>query len=97
MICRRIPHLYISENVALYKPAYQEHPYGRHSGKMNASDAVDGLKLNLSDYTDHCVLSDDRQQTATLGVNLLSMHSIHHIKIHYMTGETEWGTCLALL
>ena len=80
------------ENLALFKPAYQDHPYkGSHIENVNASDAVDGMKLNPSDPEDHCVLSDDRKQTATWWVNLTSISSIHHIMAYYMTGKKEWG------
>lgn len=84
--------LYTKENLALFKPAYQDYPYkGSHIEKVNASDAVDGIKLNQSDYEDHCVLSDERKQTATWWVNLTSISSIHHIRAYYMTGKQKWG------
>lgn len=84
-----------TENLALYKPAYQQNPYKGHLSYItNASDAVNGLTLNLNDSGDHCILSAERERTATWWVNLTSILSIHHITIYYMTGRTEWGICL---
>ena len=83
----------ISENLALYKPAYQQNPYqGLHFDSMKASKAVDGLKLNMSDYGDHCILSDERKRTATWWVNLTSILGIHHVTIYYRTEVYGWGT-----
>lgn len=84
--------MHTKENLALFKPAHQDYPYkGSHVEKVNANDAVDGIKLNLSDPEDHCVLSDERKQNATWWVNLTSISSIHHITTYYMTGTKKWG------
>lgn len=83
---------HILENVALNKPAFQQYPYeGYNTDRVSASDAVDGLKLNESDFEDHCILSAERKETATLWVNLTRIISIHHIILFYMTDNTEWG------
>ncbi|XP_078330559.1 uncharacterized protein LOC111115548 [Crassostrea virginica] len=80
------------ENLALHKPAYQQYPYmGDVLESVNASDAVDGVTTYLNASEEHCVLSDERQETATWWVNLTRISSIHHITIYYMTGKTEWG------
>ena len=84
--------MHIEENLALHKPAYQHHPYqGYFLDSVNASDVVDGMKINLSVPDEHCVISDERQETATWLVNLTRISSIHHIIVYYMTGTTEWG------
>lgn len=82
--------MHIKENLALHKPAYQHHPY---QGDLSdsANYPVDGMTLYLNVSEEHCILSDERQETATWWVNLAKISSIHHIKIYYMTGKTEWG------
>ena len=49
------------------------------------------MTLNVSVSEEHCILSDERQETATWWVNLTRISSIHHITTYYMTGTTEWG------
>nr|XP_022310034.1 neurogenic locus Notch protein-like [Crassostrea virginica] len=84
--------VYAYENLALHKPTHQHHPYqGDSLDRVNASDVVDGMTLNVSVSEEHCILSDERQETATWWVNLTRISSIHHITTYYMTGTTEWG------
>lgn len=84
--------MHFKENLALHKPAYQQYPYlGDVSESVNASDAVNGVTTYLNASEENCVLSDERQETATWWVNLTRISSIHHITIYYMTGKTEWG------
>nr|XP_022304632.1 multiple epidermal growth factor-like domains protein 10 isoform X4 [Crassostrea virginica] len=81
------------ENIALKKPAYQQYPYtgpGPANHLMEASNAVDGLKTNLSIWGGQCVLSDNDKQTATWWVNLTSILSIHHVTIYYRTEVYGW-------
>nr|XP_022308884.1 cell death abnormality protein 1-like isoform X1 [Crassostrea virginica] len=81
------------DNVALNKPTYQQHRYfGLSEDLVNANNAVDGLKSNLSVWGGQCVISGNKMQTATWWVNLTSILSIHHITIYYRTGNVEWGT-----
>ena len=82
----------IPDNVALNKPTYQQHRYfGLSEDLVDASNAVDGLKSNLSVWGGQCVISGDKMQTATWWVNLTSILSIHHITVYYRTGNVEWG------
>ena len=73
--------LHILENFAINKPAFQKN-------LVDALVAVDGLKKNDS----QCVHSDEREQIATLWINLTRITSIHHITVYYRTGKTKWGT-----
>nr|XP_022304636.1 multiple epidermal growth factor-like domains protein 10 isoform X2 [Crassostrea virginica] len=82
------------ENIALKKPAYQQYPYtgpGPAKHLVEASNAVDGLKTNLSIWGGQCVLSDNDKQTATWWVNLTSILSIHHVRSYYRTEVYGWG------
>ena len=83
---------FLSENIALNKPAYQKNPHTRLSEALTqASNAVDGLKSNLSVWGGQCVISDNTKKTATWGVNLTSILSIHHMRMYYRTGNVPWG------
>ncbi|XP_078330543.1 uncharacterized protein LOC111113024 [Crassostrea virginica] len=84
---------FFSDNIALRKPTYQENPYqGLSEALTQASNAVDGLKTNLSFWGGQCVISDVDKKTATWWVNLTSILSIHHIRIYYRTGNVPWGS-----
>ena len=86
--------LFFIDNLALKKSAFQQHPYrGLSQDLVDANNAVDGLKSNLSVWGGQCTLklSDNLQTTATWWVNLASIVSIHHITIYYMTGNEAWG------
>ena len=81
------------ENIARNKQTYQQHPY---VGEINniltvASNAVDGLKSNLSVWGGQCVISNNKERTATWWVNLGGILSIHHVTIYYRTGNVFWG------
>nr|XP_022308537.1 receptor-type tyrosine-protein phosphatase T-like isoform X2 [Crassostrea virginica] len=84
------------DNIALHKPAYQEHPYKPHGpivdNLIQARNAVDGLKSNRGVYGGQCVISANNQTIATWWVNLTSILSIHHITIYYRTGNVPWGS-----
>nr|XP_022307675.1 uncharacterized protein LOC111113676 [Crassostrea virginica] len=84
------------ENIALHKPAYQEHPYVPNGPivkeLIQASNAVDGHKSNRSIWGGQCVISANNQTTATWWVNLTSILSIHHITIYYRTGNAIWDS-----
>ncbi|XP_078328710.1 uncharacterized protein LOC111114478 isoform X1 [Crassostrea virginica] len=83
------------ENIALDKPTHQDFPYGTTDTiteeLIQASNAVDGLKSNLSIWSGQCVISNNEKRTATWWVNLGSIVSIHHITIYYRTGNAPWG------
>nr|XP_011430630.2 uncharacterized protein LOC105330569 isoform X1 [Crassostrea gigas] len=78
-------------NVALNKPAYQQNPFKQNDSTGDASNAVDGLKSDLTRNGGQCVVSAGKE-TATWWVNLTSIHSIHHITIYFMTDNRAWGT-----
>lgn len=82
-----------SVNVALNKPAYQHHPHKTGNQKFDASNVVDGRKSDLRPWGGQSAVSADEKKTATWWVDLTRDHSIHHINIHYMTNNKEWGTC----
>ncbi|XP_078327338.1 uncharacterized protein LOC111114405 isoform X2 [Crassostrea virginica] len=81
------------ENIALNKPAYQENPFTvLDEALTQASNAVDGLKSDLRAWGGQCVISQNDLKTATWGVNLTSILSIHHMRIYYRTGNIPWGS-----
>ena len=83
-------------NLAFNKPTYQEYRYmGVSENMTQSSNAVDGLKSNLSVWGEQCVISDVHKRTATWWVNLTKIHSIHQIIIYYRTENGDWGRCIA--
>ena len=88
----------LSENIALQKPTYQKHQYLRLADSLTrASNAVDGLKTNLSVLGAQCVISENDQPSALLWVNLTSILSIHHINIYFRTENNPWSKWLKML
>ena len=82
----------MTENIALNKPAYQQHPFSLLQDSLRqAGNAVDGQKSNLSWQGGQCTISESYQRTATWWVNLTSILSIDHIIVYYRTGNVEWG------
>lgn len=80
------------DNLALNKQAYQEYRYtGLSLDFTDASNAVDGLKSDLSVWGKQCVVSANNKRTATWWVNLANISSIHHITIFFRTGNYVWG------
>nr|XP_034327917.1 uncharacterized protein LOC117689832 [Crassostrea gigas] len=82
-----ISHGYV--NVAINKPTFQQYPV-LDDDKFDSSNAVDGRKSDLSEDGGQCAVSA-QEQTATLWVNLTSIHSIHHITVYFMTDNDPWG------
>ena len=66
---------------------------GISENMTQSSNAVDGLKSNLSVWGGQCVISDVNKENATWWVNLTSIYSISHITIYYRTGNGQWGLC----
>lgn len=78
-------------NVALDKPAYMQYQYKPGDNRYDASNAVDGQKLNLSFNGGQCSSSVASKQTATWWVNLTKIYNIHHIRIYFLKSRYEWG------
>ncbi|XP_061194981.1 uncharacterized protein LOC133203153 [Saccostrea echinata] len=81
------------ENIALNKPTKQSNPYKSNTHEaatFDSSNAVDGLKTDLSAFKGQCALSADGYNNATWWVNLRSIHSIHYIRIYYRTDNAPW-------
>lgn len=83
----------ILENVALHKNAWQLHPYESpyYKVSLNASNAVDGLKTNLSFFGGQCTQSGLYQFEAMWRVDLGAVLGINHITIYYKTDNVLWG------
>nr|XP_034320329.1 uncharacterized protein LOC105337019 isoform X7 [Crassostrea gigas] len=79
-------------NVALYKPAYVQYQFQPGNDRYDASNAVDGLKSDLSMGGGQCAISNWRQ-TATWWVNLTTIHSIRNITIYFRTDNQPKETC----
>ncbi|XP_056002212.1 receptor-type tyrosine-protein phosphatase mu-like [Ostrea edulis] len=73
------------ENLALRRPAWQEHNFPGKEMDWGAAKAVDGLYTNRSLEGNQCTRSGRRQTTATWRVDLGSVLRISHIDIYYRT------------
>lgn len=86
--------MFSPENIALHKNATQLHPYDNpfvSAAIVDASNAVDGLKSDLSIFGEQCVVSAENQNEALWRVDLGSILGIHHITIYYRTDHAPWG------
>lgn len=79
------------DNIALYKHAWQLHPYPYQKLMGLASKAVDGLKTDLSAFGQQCTLSENGKYEAMLGVDLGALLGIHHITVYHRTDNMPWG------
>lgn len=88
----------ILENVALHKNAWQLHPYENTYLRvfLNASNAVDGLKTNLSFSGKQCTQSGNGQYEAMWRVDLGAVLGINHITLYYKTENILWGKYIYL-
>lgn len=84
---------YIVENIALNKTAWQLHPYENpfFLEFLNANNAIDGLKTNLSFFGGQCTISANRQIKAMWSVDLGDVLGINHITIYYRTDNMPWS------
>lgn len=83
----------VLENIALHKSAWQLHPYEnlRLEDLFGATNAVDGLKTNLSSFGGQCTQSANYKREAMWHVDLGAVLGIHHITIYYKTENVIWG------
>lgn len=81
-------HCYV--NVARNKQTYQQYPFREGDDTFDSSNVVDGLRSELTWNGGQCAFSESKD-TATLRVNLGSIHSIHNTIIYFMTGNLQWG------
>lgn len=77
----------------MQKSAWQLHPYENiyYRVFLNASNAVDGLKTNLSFFGGQCTQSANQQYEAIWRVDLGAVLGINHITLYYKTDNVAWG------
>lgn len=73
-------------NIALHKPAFQQNTftirqYEPDAGRFDASNAVDGLKFNLTALGGQCTISANNKTTAIWWVNLIN--TLQQCSLHY--------------
>lgn len=83
---------YTYENVALRKNTWQLNPYedSELSKLLDASNAVDGRKTDLSFIGGQCTQSANYKDEAIWRVDLGVVLGIHHITIYYKTDNVAW-------
>nr|XP_034316292.1 receptor-type tyrosine-protein phosphatase epsilon [Crassostrea gigas] len=88
-----ILHVHGLENLALYKPTWEQYPWPGESIDYGSENAVDGL------YDDRgtggqCTISDDGKYNATWRVDLGGVVSINKIDIYYRTDNQNYSQYL---
>ncbi|XP_061194955.1 uncharacterized protein LOC133203125 [Saccostrea echinata] len=89
--------VYENLNLALNKPTWQANQYRPGNSLFHSSNAVDGLKSNLSGRGGQCTLSSGEHRTATWWVNLTSVYSIHDIRIYHRNDNNKLAYSTAVL
>jgi hypothetical protein len=74
-----------TDNIALNKQAWQRSQFIPGDDRFHASNAVDGLRSDLSALGGQCAISGDDQQIVTWRVDLGDILSIKDITIYYRT------------
>jgi hypothetical protein len=90
---------FCTDNIALYKPAWQLHPFNPEENSVtaivDASNGVDGLKSDFRYEGGQCVISNNEEQIAAWRVDLGNILSIHHIIIYFRIENAAWGKLLS--
>ncbi|XP_061166295.1 cell death abnormality protein 1-like [Saccostrea echinata] len=73
------------ENLALGRPAWQNHDWPNKETDWGAAKAVDGKYTDRGVVGNQCTISNDKQQTAEWRVDLERVVSISQINIYYRT------------
>lgn len=83
----------ILENIALHKSAWQLYPskISPREDYVKASNAVDGLKTDLSFGRQRCTHSANNRKEAMWRVDLGAILGIHSITLYYRTDNVPWG------
>lgn len=83
----------ILENIALHKSAWQLYPFEipLREDYVKASNAVDGLKTDLSFGGQQCTHSANKRKEAMWRVDLGAILGIHSITLYYRTDNIPWG------
>lgn len=74
-----------TENLALKKPTWQEHPWPDPRRDFGSENAVDGLYYDRRARSGQCTINDDGYYTAEWRVDLGNVLKISHINIFYRT------------
>lgn len=77
------------ENLALWKPVWEQYPWPKKNIDYGSENAVDGLYSDRSASGGQCTISDGGKSTATLGVDLGEVASISYIDIYYRTDNLQ--------
>lgn len=83
-----------TENLALKKPTWQEHPWPDPSRDFGSENAVDGLYYDRRARSGQCTINDDGYYTAEWRVDLGSASSISQINIYYRTDNESLWFCI---
>lgn len=87
-LSQRVTCFIYTDNLALHKPTWKQHPWPDKKRNFGSVNAVDGM------YDDRgtegqCTISDDGKYTATWRVDLEGVISISKIDIYYRTDNTS--------
>ncbi|XP_056002085.1 uncharacterized protein LOC125663226 isoform X2 [Ostrea edulis] len=87
----------VEQNIAFKKSTWQLTQYIPNDDTFDESNAVDGLKSNLSAWGGQCAISDVNRHIATWRVDLNDILSVRHITIYYRTDNSAlvWPTDFA--